>query len=144
MPEGVTVPLWIMAVVSALEALTLIFVCVGGFIIYRRVTETVSEVRQTVSDLEARQIAPLRDKVEGILGDVHAITARVSQETERVDNAISTTIDRVDETAERVKGTVRDKVASAAGVVRGVRAVIMSLFGNEPSREPGATAAGRV
>jgi hypothetical protein len=88
-----------------------------------------------------RQIAPLRDKVEGILGDVHTITARVSHETQRVDNAIHTTIDRVDETAERVRGTVRDKVATAAGVVRGVRAVIMSLFGTETGRE---TAAGRV
>jgi hypothetical protein len=96
---------------------------------------------QTIADLEARQIEPLREKVEGILGNVHAITSRVSHETERVDNAIHTTIDRVDETAERVRGTVRDKVAYAAGVVRGVRAVIISLFGNEAGREPRASAA---
>ncbi len=132
--EGAITPLWIMAAVSVLEALVLIGVAIGGFIVYRR-------VMQTISELEMRQIAPLRDKVEGILGDVHAITARVSHETQRVDNAIHTTIDRVDETAERVRGTVRDKVATAAGVVRGVRAVIMSLFGTEPGRE---TAAGRV
>jgi hypothetical protein len=132
--EGAVTPLWIMAAVSVLEALVLIGVAIGGFIVYRR-------VMQTISELEMRQIAPLRDKVEGILGDVHAITARVSHETQRVDNAIHTTIDRVDETAERVRGTVRDKVATAAGVVRGVRAVIMSLFGTETGRE---TAAGRV
>ena len=132
--EGAITPLWIMAAVSVLEALVLIGVAIGGFIVYRR-------VMQTISELEMRQIAPLRDKVEGILGDVHAITARVSHETQRVDNAIHTTIDRVDETAERVRGTVRDKVATAAGVIRGVRAVIMSLLGTEPGRE---TAAGRV
>jgi hypothetical protein len=132
--EGAVTPLWIMAAVSVLEALVLIGVAIGGFIVYRR-------VMQTISELEMRQIAPLRDKVEGILGDVHTITARVSHETQRVDNAIHTTIDRVDETAERVRGTVRDKVATAAGVVRGVRAVIMSLFGTETGRE---TAAGRV
>lgn len=137
MPEGAITPLWIMAAVSVLEALVLIGVAVGGFVAYRR-------TMQTISELETRQIAPLREKVEGILGDVHAITARVSHETQRVDNAIHTTIDRVDETAERVRGTVRDKVASAAGVVRGVRAVIMSLFGSEAGREPRATAAGRV
>ena len=136
MPEGAITPLWIMAVVSVLEALVLIGVAVGGFIAYRR-------TMQTISELETRQIAPLREKVEGILGDVHAITARVSHETQRVDDAIHTTIDRVDETAERVRGTVRDKVANAAGVVRGVRAVIMSLFGSEAGREP-RTAAGRV
>ena len=126
-----------MAVVSVLEALVLIGVAIVGFIEYRR-------VRQTIAELESTQIAPLRHKVEGILGEVQAITARVSDKTERVDNAISTTIDRVDETAERVRGSVRDRVAAAAGVVRGVRAVIMSLLGSEPGPEPRATAAGRV
>jgi hypothetical protein len=136
--EGAITPLWIMAVVSVLEALVLIGVGVGGFIVYRR-------TMQTISELETRQIEPLREKVEGILGDVHAITARVSHETQRVDNAIHTTIDRVDETAERVRDSVRDRVAHAAGVVRGVRAVITSLFSNGASREERATtAAGRV
>jgi hypothetical protein len=135
--EGAIVPLWVIATVSVLEALVLIGVAIGGFMMYRR-------VMQTINELETRQIAPLREKVEGILGNVHTITARVSHETERVDNAIHTTIDRVDETAERVKHTVRDKVANAAGVVRGIRAVIMSLLGSESRHEPPATAAGRV
>jgi hypothetical protein len=137
MPEGAIVPLWVIAAVSVLEALVLIGLAIGGFIVYRR-------VMQTISELETRQIAPLREKVEGILGNVHTITARVSHETERVDHAIHTTIDRVDETAERVKHTVRDKVAYATGVVRGIRAVIMSLLGSESRHEPPATAAGRV
>ena len=68
----------IMAVVSVLEALLLIGIGVGGFMIYRR-------VMQLVNDLEARQIAPLREKVDAILGDVKAVTARVNHETERVD-----------------------------------------------------------
>ncbi len=135
--EGAIVPLWVIAAVSVLEALVLIGVAIGGLMMYRR-------VMQTINELETRQIAPLREKVEGILGNVHTITARVSHETERVDNAIHTTIDRVDETAERVKHTVRDKVANAAGVVRGIRAVIMSLLGSESRHEPPATAAGRV
>jgi hypothetical protein len=113
--------LGIMAAVSVLEALVLIGIAVGGFMVYRRVT-------QLVTDLEARQIAPLREKVDAILADVKAVTARVSQQTERVDHAISGTMDRVDETAERVKSTLRDKVAQAAGVVRGVRAIIMSVL----------------
>ena len=85
---------------------------------------------QLMSDLEARQIAPLREKVDAILDDVKTVTARVSQQTERVDHAISGTMRRVDETAERVKGSVRDKVNQAVGVVRGVRADYASLFGN--------------
>ena len=116
--------LGIMAAVSALEGLLLIGAGIGGFLMYR-------QVMQLVADLEARQIAPLREKVETILTDVHAITARVSKQTERVDHAVTDTIDRVDETAARVRAGVHDKVSQAAGVVRGVRAVIMSLLHRE-------------
>jgi hypothetical protein len=115
--------LGIMAVVSVREALLLIGMGIGGFIVYRK-------VMQLVNDLEARQIAPLREKVDAILIDVKTVTARVSQQTERVDHAISGTIHRVDETADRVKGSVRDKVNQAVGVLRGIRAVITSVIGN--------------
>jgi hypothetical protein len=116
--------LGIMAAVSVLEALLLIGMGIGGFMAYRR-------VMQLVNDLEARQIAPLREKVDGILVDVKTVTARVSQQTERVDHAISGTIHRVDETADRVKGSLRDKVNQAVGVARGIRAVITSFLGND-------------
>jgi hypothetical protein len=129
--------LGIMAAVSVLEALLVIGMGVGGFLVYRR-------VMQLVSDLEARQIAPLREKVDAILADVKTVSARVSQQTERVDHAISGTMDRVDETAERVRSSVRDKVAQATGVVRGVRAIIMSILHHESQPKPPATAAGRA
>ena len=134
-----TTNMWlaVMAVVSILEALLLIGLGVGGFLIYRR-------VMQLVNDLEARQVAPLRAKVDAILGDVKSVTARVSQQTERVDHAIAGTMDRVDVTAERMKDTVMDKVHQAVGVVRGVRAVVVSLLGAESRPKPPATAAGRL
>ena len=119
-----TVPVWIIAVVSMLQALLFIGLCVGGFLIYSR-------VMALINDLEARQIAPLREKVDAILVDVKGITARVNQQTERVDHAITGTIDRVDYTAGRVRAGVHDKVNQVAGVVRGVRAVIMSLLHTE-------------
>jgi hypothetical protein len=131
------VMLGIMAAVSVLEALLLIGAGIAGFMIYRR-------VMQLMTDLEARQIAPLREKVDTILADVKTVTARVSQQTERVDNAISDTMGRVDETAERVKHSVRDKVSQATGVVRGVRAVIASLLNHEARPKPPATAAGSL
>lgn len=134
---SINVPLWIMAVVSILEALLLIGIGVGGFLMYRR-------VMQLVNDLEARQIAPLREKVDAILGDVKSVSARVSQQTERVDHAISGTMGRVDETAEKMKSTVRDKVNYAAGVVRGVRAAVVSLLHTDHRPEPPATASGRL
>ena len=122
--QSVSIPLWIMAVVSVLQALLLIGIGVGGYLVYSRVTTLMT-------DLEARQIAPLREKADAILADVKAVTARVSQQTERVDHAISGTIDRVDDTAARVRAGVHDKVSQAVGVVRGVRAVVASLLHRE-------------
>jgi len=122
--QSLSVPLWIMAVVSLLQALVLIGVGVAVYWEYSRVMTLLNE-------LEARQIAPMREKVEAILVDVKSITARVSQQTERVDHAITGTIDRVDDTAARVRDGVHDKVSQAVGVVRGVRAVIMSLLQRE-------------
>jgi hypothetical protein len=129
--ETTNVLLAIMAAVSVLEALLLIGMGIAGFMIYRR-------VMQTVTDLEARQIAPLREKADAILVDLKGITARISQQTERVDHAISGTMERVDVTAERVKSSVSDKVNQAVGVVRGVRAVLVSLLGSD--RRPGTSA----
>jgi hypothetical protein len=131
--ETTNLLLGIMAAVSVLEALLLIGMGIGGFMVYRK-------VMALVNDLEMRQIAPLREKVDAILVDVKTVTARVSQQTERVDHAISGTIHRVDETADRVKGSLRDKVNQAVGVVRGIRAVITSFLGNDADdsgRRPG-------
>jgi len=133
--DTTNVLLGIMAAVSVLEALVLIGIGVGGFMVYRRVT-------QIVTDLEARQIAPLREKVDAILLDVKSVTARVSHQTERVDHAISGTIHRVDETAGHITGSVREKVSQVVGVLRGIRAVITSIIGHE--HEPVSPAAGRV
>src|SRR5215213_6687687 len=119
-----TVPVWIIALVSLFQALLFIGLGVAGYLVYSR-------VMTMIADLEARQIAPIREKVDAILTDVKAITARVSQQTERVDHAISGTIDRVDGTATRVRAGVHDKVSQAVGVVRGVRAVVMSLLHRE-------------
>ena len=72
------------------------------------------------------------------------LTRYFSAMTQRVDDSIRGTIHRVDHTAEQVKSTVKDKVNQAAGVVRGVRAAIISLLHNGDRPKPPATAAGRL
>jgi hypothetical protein len=131
--QTTNVALVIMAVVSVLEALLIIGIAVAGFVMYRR-------LMTLVNDLEARQVAPLREKIDSILVDVKSVTARVSEQTERVDHAISGTMGRVDETAEHLKSSVRDKVNHAAGVVRGIRAAIVSVLHNDHRPKPPATA----
>jgi uncharacterized protein YoxC len=114
--------LGIMAAASVLEALLLIGLGVGGFMVYRR-------VMTLVEDLEERQIAPLTAKVNAILADVQGVTARVQAQAARVDHAINGTMERVDHTAARVKHTVRERVDQIVDVFHAMRRTIASLFG---------------
>jgi len=113
--------LGIMAAVSVLEALALIGLGIAGFVVYRRVTDLVN-------GLETRQIAPAMGRVNAILDDVKVVTAKVKEETERVDQAIHRTIDRVDDTADRVRSNVREKTSRVIGFVRGLRVAMESML----------------
>jgi len=129
--------LGVMAVVSLLEAVALIGAVVMGYRLYSRLMATVKE-------LDERRVAPLMAQVNEILADVKGVTARVHQQTARVDSALTGTIDRVDETAERVKTNLRANVNRAIGVVKGIRAAIESLFVRETPPHPPAEFAGRA
>ena len=113
--------LGIMAVVSVLEALLVIGVGIGCMVVYRRVMTLVEGV-------ETRQVAPMMLRVNGILDDVKVVTTKVKEETERVDEAIRTTIHRVDDTADRVRSNVRAKTSRVVGFVRGLRVAIESML----------------
>jgi flavin-binding protein dodecin len=113
--------LGIMAAVSVLEALALIGMGVAGFMVYQRVMELVN-------NLEARQIAPAMGRVNAILDDVKIVSAKVKEETDRVDQAIHRTIDRVDDTADRVRWNVREKTSRVVGFVRGLRVAMEAIL----------------
>jgi hypothetical protein len=113
--------LGIMAAASILEALLLIAVGFAAFLIYRRVMELVE-------GLEQRQVAPAMARVNSILDDVKEVTSKVKSETERVDMAIHSTMDRLDDTADRVRSNVRAKTSRVVGFVRGLRVAIEGLL----------------
>jgi hypothetical protein len=129
--------LGIMAAVSVLEALVLIGAAIMGYRLY-------SDAMQKIAELEQRQVAPLAAKVQEILADVQGITARVRQETERVDDALRDTLERVDETAEFVKSRVRNKTSQVVGIVRGLRTVIETFLSRERPSHRSAEATGRI
>ena len=113
--------LGIMAAVSVLEALVIIGMGIAGFVAYKRVTEVVAGI-------ESRQVAPAMLRVNAILDDVRGVTAKVREETERVDHAIHTTIDRIDDTADRVRSNVRQKTSRVVGFIRGLRVALESVM----------------
>jgi hypothetical protein len=116
--------LGIMAAVSVLEALLLIGCGVAAFTIYRRTSTLIQE-------LEARQVAPAVARINAILDDVKQVTMTLKSETERVDQVIRTIIDRVDDTADRVKWNVRAKASRVIGLIRGVRVALETMLHTE-------------
>jgi hypothetical protein len=115
------VMLGIMAAVSVLEALVIIGAAVAGYLIYKR-------VMALVNGLEERQVAPAMARVNAILDDAKIVSARVREEAERVDTAIKTTMDRVDDTADRVRSNVRAKTSRIVGIVRGARVALEHIL----------------
>src|SRR5689334_17424247 len=116
--------LGIMAAVSVLEALLIIGVGAGAFIAYKKVMEVVDGI-------EMRQVAPAMTRVNAILEDVKVVSAKVKEETERVDQAIHTTMDRIDDTADRVRTNVRAKTSRVVGFVRGLRVALEGMLHSE-------------
>ena len=94
-----------------------------------------SQVMRRSARSNERQVAPLvarvnalMTRVDDILVDVKDVTGRVTHQTERVDSAIRSTIDRVDETAGRVRESVAHRVHRVLGLVKGARSAFDSLF----------------
>jgi len=115
------VMLGIMAAVSVLEALVVIGIGVAGYLVYKR-------VMALVNGLEERQVAPAMARVNAILDDFKVVSAKVKEEAERVDTAIRTTMDRVDDTADRVRSNVRAKTSRIVGIVRGARVALEHIL----------------
>jgi uncharacterized protein YoxC len=113
--------LGIIAVVSLLQGLVIIGLGVGAFLAYKKVMELVN-------GLEQRQVAPAMARVNAILDDVKGVSAKVKDEADRVDQAIRTTMDRVDDTAGRVRTNVREKTSRIVGLMRGVRVAVESML----------------
>jgi hypothetical protein len=113
--------LGIMAATSVIEVLIVIGLGIAGFVVYRRTTALIE-------GLEQRHVAPLVGRANDILDDVRRVTAKVRDETERVDRAIHHTVDRVDDTAERVRSTIRARTARIVRFVRGARSIIETFL----------------
>jgi hypothetical protein len=122
--------LGIMAAVSVLQAILLVGV---GVMAYRLYTEAM----RTVRDVEARHIAPIVAKVntlmvrvDAILLDVKDVTSVVTNRTERVDAAIRRTIERVDDTAWRMRGSVWSRVHQLRTLFQAARGAVDALLHN--------------
>jgi hypothetical protein len=115
--------LGIIAAVSVLEALVLVGAGVAIFLVYRR-------AMAVVNTMDERYVAPAMLRVNAILDDAKIVSATVKAEANRVDNAIHSTMHRVDDTVDRVRSNVRSKTSRIVGFVRGARVVLETMLNN--------------
>lgn len=123
--------LGILAAVSVIELLAIVAAGILGYRVYARVMDLLH-------GLEERQVTPVVARVNAILDDVKDVTARVHDETERVDQAIRGTIGRVDETADRVRVSVKSRANRVVGLARGIRVAVETFVrsGGRDRHEP--------
>lgn len=117
MPDGnldtTNALLAVVAAVSVVQALVLLAAAILGYRLYRR-------VMQSVRDIEQRQIAPLVEQVQVLIGHVDSILADVKDVTGRVTRGT----ERVNATAGRVWASVASRVSLVAGIVHAVRSAV--------------------
>src|SRR5476649_3101406 len=111
--------LGIMATASVLEALVFVGAGLALFLICRKMLALIERGAGIIDGIETRQLAPAMTRVNAILDDVKDVTTRVKDDTERVDRAIHTTINRIDDTATRVGTNVRGRANTIVGFIRG-------------------------
>ena len=70
--------LGVLATVSILEVLAVIALAVGGFIMFRRLTQSIERIKD-------QQMAPAAARVNAILDDVKAMTDIAKRAAERAD-----------------------------------------------------------
>ena len=108
--------LGIIAAVSVLEAVLIFGAGITMFMVYRRITALINSAE------------PAMMRVTAILDDAKAVAATVKAETDRVDNAIRSTMHRVDDTVDRVRSNVRSRTSRIVGLVRGARVVLEAML----------------
>ena len=80
--------LGIMAAVSALAALAVVGLFLGGFLLYRRVL-------QVIGAIEERQVAPAAARVNAILDDIKGVSSTVKGEADRAQWVVSRVVDSI-------------------------------------------------
>ena len=81
--------LGIMAAVAVLEALAVVGLVLGGFLLYRR-------VRRVIRGIEERQVAPAANRVNAILDDIKAVTTTVKEQTARARWLVGRVVDSIE------------------------------------------------
>ena len=102
----------VMAIAMSLQALLFVAAAIGGFIAWRKATQTFEETKQAMN----LQIAHLRAHVDRISGTVEEVASSVRRGTTAVGDVV--------EDVRQAIGTVGSSIHSVASVVTAPRAAV--------------------
>jgi hypothetical protein len=130
----------LLGIIAGVQLVFLLGVLIAGLYLRR----TVTQVGQTVTNLEREHVRPLQERVERILDDATRVSARVVEQSARIDADLSGSLDVAERQARRLASAVnvvaRETTAVASGVRAAVAAVSARLASDARSLEPRARA----
>lgn len=123
------VSLAVIAIAVAVMAIVQIGVLLTLARAARQLTDTVHQIQQ--------EVRPLAEKVHKIADDAARAAALAVTQVERVDRALLTTTQRVDQTLTVVQGALVEPVRQGAAVVSAVRSALAMFRGARRDARPG-------
>src|SRR5438477_274 len=114
-------------------AATVVGAVIGGAAGYLFFTEHGRSLRRQLEPA-LHDFARATARLNAILDDMKAVSSKVKEETERVDQAIHSTMGRIDDTAGRVRSNVRAKTSRVVGFVRGLRVALEGMLHSSEAR----------
>ncbi len=120
-------------VVIAVAVTVMTVVQVGVLLTVARSARQMAETAQAIR----QEIRPLAEKVHRIADDAGRAAALAVAQVERVDRALSTTTERIDQTLNVVQNAIVEPVRQGSAALAGVRAALSLFRGSRAPRHHG-------
>jgi hypothetical protein len=113
----------LLGIMAGVQVIVLLALAVAALYARRAVTQ----VTRTVSDMERDHVRPLRARVERILDDLARVSARVEEQSARIDASVTGSLDAAERQARRVAHAVSTVARETSAVASGVKAAVSAV-----------------
>lgn len=113
----------LLGIMAGVQVIVLVALAVAALYARRAVTQ----VTRTVSDMERDHVRPLSARVERILDDLTRVSARVEEQSARIDASVTGSLDAAERQARRVAHAVSKVARETTAVATGVKAAVSAV-----------------
>jgi len=117
----------IMAAVSVIEVLMVIAAGIALWTMYKRVLAVSDRAMALADRVVSQDLPPVIARVNAILDDVKDVSAVVKHDSEWINSAVRSTVDRIETATGHVRSTVSAKTRWASAAFRGLRFALSAL-----------------